>query len=69
MAYFNSITNDAVMKERQQAFEQEANRRQLVRTADAQQSQPKMNGLVVIRMKLAKVIQLPWPRVKIGYKA
>lgn len=66
MAYFNSITNDAFMKERQQAFQREADRRQLVRIADAAQSRPKTNILAALRKRIIKEVQLQQPSIQAG---
>jgi hypothetical protein len=69
MAYFNSVTNDVIMKERQQAFQREADMRQLVRLADAQQSQPKANVLTALRKRIAKVIWLQQPDANVNCEA
>ena len=69
MAYYNSITNDALTKERQQAFQNEADRRRLVRIADASQPRPKTNILAALRKRIAKVTQLRQPGIEASYKA
>jgi len=69
MAYFNSVTNDALMKERQQAFQREADRKRLVKITDEPQPQPKMNILAVLRTRITKVVRSQRPGIKKSYKA
>jgi hypothetical protein len=69
MAYYNSITNDALTKERHQAFQHEADKRRLVRIADAFQPRLKTNILAALRKRIAKVTQLRQPDIKVSYKA
>jgi hypothetical protein len=53
MAYFNPILHEVLMKERKRAFEDEADRRQLIQIADGQRPQSIKNIRVAIR-KLVK---------------
>lgn len=74
MAYFNAIMNDAVMKERQQAFQVEAARRQLVRIADEQKNMQKNNNLktsilAALCRQAAKVVWLQPSGVEARCKA
>jgi hypothetical protein len=69
MAYFNPVTNDALVKERQQAFQRAADRRRLVRIADASQSRPQTNVLAALQKRIIKGIQLQRPAVEASCKA
>ena len=54
MAYFNPILPEILMKERKRAFEDKADRRQLIRIADGQRPQTEKNIRAVIRNWIKK---------------
>ena len=55
MAYFNPLMNEILMKERQLAFQREADERRLVRLAETNQPRQKTKILMIIQNLASKL--------------